>query len=242
VNQPARVWHLVIEELRYLKIRIAVGYVVIFALFLTRWLLQRGGIGNNPAEIPEHLANMTRLSYFVICIIVFSMFSGLNREKRDRLLSVLPIDPLHVILARLFTVLLINLGVFTGFLATVIVILNIDSLHYGGGYLMASMPATLIDGNIWTVISIFLIGLYLSMLVVVGKSWRMPAWLGVIYLVAAVVVTSFLIYPLGTTPDVLLPGWSIYTSFHGVLYLGLFVILTAFLAIQTHLRRQSFNR
>jgi hypothetical protein len=240
MKNHSNMWHLVKAELSYRKVRIAAILGILFGFFILRSVLQLSGWGGVAVDIPAHLNVLILWSFVLNGFLAHSIFSGAKVEKRNSFLAPLPIAPRDIIASRMLAVGLIHGVVLIVWLLMLVVIGSVDAWGYQGGLVVDTIPRTTIEGTIWTVPSMLAISLYFSTLIMLAHSAKKATWVNVLFWIGALLFSGFFVYPVGSSPEVFLPGFDAYTTLWGSLYLGALVAGLVYLNLTLFLRKRSY--
>lgn len=214
--------YLIATELAYRKRFILIVYGVAAAVIAVRWaaMLRWTGL----ADTPEGVASQVELSLWLTiaagALVSHGLFSGFERQRRDRLLTPAPLARRTVVASRLLAVVSIHAIPLVLWTAGFAVLESGVIAGYDGTVGLSTLPPRYYDGNGWTLLAFLAIGLYVCFVVALVHAWKKPAWGNLLFLVGAVLFTNFCIYPAGSSPDVFLPGYDVFQSIWGVLYYG----------------------
>jgi hypothetical protein len=240
MTEHPNMWHLVKAELSYRKVRIACSLSILVGFCILRSVLYLSGWGGATRDIPSHLNVLILWTFVLNGFLPYSIFSGAKVEKRDVLLAPLPVSPRDIILSRMLTVGLIHAFALIMWLLMLGAIGSVDAWGYQGGIVVDTNPRTLIEGTIWTVPSMLAISLYFSLLIMLAHSAEKATWVNVLLWIGALLFSGFFVYPVGSSPEIFLPGFEAYTTLWGALYLGALVAGLAYLNFIMFLRKRSY--
>jgi hypothetical protein len=216
---PVSPWrYLTATELAYRKRFIMITYCVAVVVLAGRWFSMLNWA--SLADSPERLAAQVELSLWLTiaagALVTHGLFSGFKRQRRNRLLTPMPVAPRAVVASRLLTVLTVHaipLAVWSAGYA----LLRITS-DYDGSVSVSTLPPQVYEANFWTLLSFFAISVYVCLLVALAHNWKKPSWGNLLFWIGALLATNFLIYPAGSSPEIFLPGYSVFHSAWGALY------------------------
>jgi len=233
--------YLTATELAYRRRLIAAVYGIAAVLITARWIaaLQFG----LPEDSPEQTAQQTEISLWITiaagALVTHGLFSGMKRQRRDVMLIPLPVAPRTLVSSRLLAVLAIQVIAFVIWIGAYALSWRLVPSGHGGLLSVATIPPHVYAASPWTMLSMFAIGVYVCLVVALAHTWRKPWWGNVLFWVAAVFFTNFLVYPAGSSPDVFVPSYSVFESVWGSLYYCTIAATVAAATVFVHLRQTS---
>lgn len=234
-------WHLTKAELSYRKKRIAAILGILVGFCILRSVLHLSGWGGVARDIPAHLNVLVLWTFVLNGFLTHSIFSGAKVERRDRFWAPLPVSSRDIIVSRMLAVGLIHAFALIMWLLMLVAIGSVDAWGYQGRLVVDTIPRTVLEGTIWTVPTMLAVGMYFSLLIMLAHSAKKPTWVNVLFWIGALLFSSFFVYPVGSSPEVFLPGFEAYTTLWGLFYFGILVTGLAYVNFRLFLRKRSYT-
>lgn len=243
MNRTNDILRLTIAELASRKRFITATYAVAACILVLRTVAAT--IWPAYPDDPGGLAVYVESSLWVLIVagllVTHALFRGISRQGRDRMLALLPVAVKTVGISRLLAVLFIHaipLVVWpAGFW-----ILKINGSDYNGDIALSTYPVRVYHATIWTLFSMLGVSAVVCLLVALAHTWRKPLWGNVVYWIGALFLIEFFVYPAGSSPEIFVPGISVFTTFPGVLYYGAMAAVLAGFYLRVCLRQHPLER
>lgn len=234
--------YLAAAELSYRRRPIVLVYAIVLGAMVIRWFAMLTWA--TPAGTEVGIAAQVEVTVWVTiagsALVTHLLFSGFKSQRRNRMLMARPVSPKTIIASRLVMITALQ-AIPLGFWLLGYALLRTGLLiDYDGAMSVATLPPHRYDGTIWTLINMFAVCLYVSLLIALAHSWRKPPWGNLLFWPAALIFTSVFVYPAGSSPEVFVPGYGVFNTPWGTLYYGAIAAGMAISITLLYVRKQSF--
>jgi hypothetical protein len=241
MNTDRMTWKLAWTEVAYRRRLLWLAYGIVLAALTARLIALALGAA---VESPHRLATQIELTVWVTiatnALVTHALFSGFKRQKRDRLVTPLPVSARTVVSSRLLAVLLVHVIALVYWTMVYALLRSGLLADYDGAVSVSTLPPQVYDGNGWTLFTMLAVSLYVCLVIALAHVWNRPVWGNLLFWFGALVFTTAFVYPAGSSPDVFVPGYAAFHTVWGALYYGAIAAAVAGLYVFFYTRKKSF--
>jgi hypothetical protein len=235
-------WHLTTSELQHRQRLISTVYAVVLLALTIRLIgvLLFTTVAADPDGFASQIEVTVWATIAASALITHGLFSGYKRQKRNRLLSSLPVSPRTVAWSRLLALALIHVIPFVFWIVGYAGLRIGHIAGYDRSMGLATLPPRQYGITAATPLVLLAISLIVCLIIGLAHTWKKPLWVNALYWILAAGFMNLLVYPAGSSPELFVLGYSVFTSFWGVLYYWTAALILAGLIVMIHTRKRSF--
>ncbi len=210
-------------ELSYRWRKLAWAYGFFFLFALTRLAMITSQSVTNPDVVSQELGVLVGVSFLFNALLARGLVGTLASEVRPDLVAPLPLKPGLLELATQVTVMLLHGATLVIWGSLALVLITLGLWPEAGTIHLPTVPATTIEVSCWTPLALTLVSFYFTLIFLLEQraprhsAARAGCW------ILAIVLTSFLVYPAGSSAELFLPGFGAFNEAWGSFYYLLLV-------------------